>query len=229
MNIFSVPDFAPDIIADLDTASVTFAQRLSGLGNAVIQVLSISGDGRAADIALFQPFLVFITEAYGNGFNKWQWDTAAGHLRDAADSASTVIADPTVRSFYIMMVTALCDIYESVNSMYWDNHFVDIPPGMNLPEKQEEAVQELISEFTEFQEQCLITDRGGGVKELTIIVMQSNQVVAQLSIIADPNTALVVMGFIGEHIITVDDYNPYVFELLKVFQEEGIGWPPAVV
>jgi len=228
MNIFSIADLAPESLAELDAASIAHAQRLVGLGNAVIQVLRVSGDNRTIDIALLQPFLPFINEAYGDGYHKWDWDSAVIHLRAATDAASTGISNPTVRLFYKTVVNAFCHFYEFSNFKYWISHFVEIPPGMDLLEKNEEAVDYTISQLTEFQEQYIVTVRGGGALEVTIIINQSNELAAQFSIIADPHAALVVVGFIGEHNITVEDYNPYVIELLKIFEDEGIPWPPAV-
>ncbi len=228
MNIYSIQNYAPDVMVDLDAASIAFAQRLVGLGNAATEVLSISGDDRAADIALIDPFFNFITEAYGSGYYEWVWDSASANLRESGNNASIVIVDPAVRTFYLTIISSICNIFESLNSIYWDNHYILFNPNINLQEEYEETYQDIISKFTEFQEAYEIIERGDGVKELTVIINQSSQVVAQFTIISNPSAALVVMGFIGQHEITVNDYNPYVLELLKVFYDEGINWPPAV-
>jgi len=226
MNIFSISDLIPGNPSAEDVSAIAYSGRIVGLGNALIQVLGVSGDNRGNDIALIHPFLDFVMGAYGQGFYEWNWDTAAANLRQASIAPAALLTDPAYKAIYEGVVSYIAEEYEFRNYLYWSNHFVDIPPGTDLVQKHQEADQYLISQFTEFNEQYIITDRGGGVKELTVWINQGMNLVAQFSVIADPNSPLVVMGFIGQHTIVPADYNPYFLEIFDVFESEHIAWPP---
>ncbi len=227
MNIFLVPQMlSPEIMDELDSASIAFADRLTGLGNALGDVLAVSGDGRALDIAMISPFLTLIEETYSDGYSDRIKEVAGEHLRDSGAAAASLIPDSDYRAFYRLEVDYQADDYEHEGYHCWARHYVDLPPETDFLEKQEEAIQYVIDEFNVFEESYVVTERGGGVKELSVQIDKGEDTIAQFTVIGDPANPLSVVGYIGEHTIVPDDYNPYFVELIGVFYSEHYDWPP---
>ncbi len=230
MNIYSVPQvLSPEIIDSLDDASIAYASSLTGLGDDLNEVLAVSGDDRSVDIALIAPFLTLIDEVYGEGYSDARKAAAAEHLRTSGALASSLIAETEYREIYRAVVDYIAEDYAFFGFACWSRHYMNLPAGVDYIEAQEDAIQEMVDDFNRFSEQYVLTERGGGVKELSVQVNEGENVVAQFTIIGDPENPLVVTGYIGEHTIVPDDYNPYIAGLLGVFESEGYVWPASSI
>ncbi len=226
MNILNVPVYYPDLLDEIDQSSSDFAERMDGLSEALTDVITVSG--RDDDIALLEPYMEFIQEAFGEGYDEKNWDTAADNLLDGIQNASSLIGDQDYRLMYELVGEYVADRYKFKNFMAWSTHYVTLEAQGETYryERNLAAVQRIIDGFNEFDEQYTLTDRGNGVLELTVDIYYDMDVIAQFSVIGDPSNPLVVTGFIGEHTIVSGDYNPYFFSLFGIFQDEGINWPP---
>jgi len=226
MNIFSVPHMlSPEIRAELDSEAIAFADSLVGLGDALTEVMAVSGDDRGVDIALIAPFLTLIDESYGDGYSDPIKEIAAVHLGDSGAAVANLIPEIEYKAIYNAVVDYCVQDYAHDGYSCWSRHFVNLPTGTDFLEKQQEAIQYLFDDFRDYSEQYILTERGGGIKELSVQVYEGEDIVAQFTVIGDPANPLVILGYIGEHSIVPDDYNPYVVELLAVFESEHIIWP----
>lgn len=226
MNIFSVPHMlSPEIRGELDSEAIAFADSFTGLGNALAEVMAVSGDDRGVDIALIAPFLTLIDESYGDGYSDPIKEIAAVHLKDSGAAVANLIPETEYRAIYNAVVDYCVQGYAHDGDKCWSRHYVNLPPGTDFLEKQQEAIQYLLDDFREYSEQYILTECGGGIKALSVQVYEDEDIVADFIVIGDPANPLVVLGYIGEHDIVPDDYNPYVVELLGVFESEHIIWP----
>jgi hypothetical protein len=226
MNVFTVPVLSPELLAELDSNSISFANRITGLGNALIDVLATSGDGRAADIGLMVPYINLFAEAYGGGYRRSTWDTAAGNFLGASEAASDLLTGyPLLKEGYEETAESIADVYEFLNFLFWTDHIVEKEEDDDLLTMFQTATQQIVDKFNHYNGQYYLEERGNGVKALTCIIYEGEDLFGQLEIIGDPTAPLYVTGFIGNHIIIEEDYNPFFIQIFQVFEEEGYEAP----
>ncbi len=172
------------------------------------------------------PFFNLAENAYSDGFKVHDWDTYISIFKDEAIDAALLIGNPIYRQAYLTRVDDIEYIFDLTTRDAWSHHYT-LLEGLGSPLDQYQDGHSITHEmYFEIMEQWNLIERGGGVKELTILVYEGEGLIAQLSVIGDPNAPLSVVGFIGERIITSNDYNPYFMEIFGVFHDERIFWPP---
>lgn len=226
MNILDVPVLFPDLLDDLNADSMEYGDRMTTLASALFEVLAASGDGRGADIALMVPFFNLAENAYSDGYNVFDWDTSISEFKDEANDAALLIGNPVYRQAYLTRVDDIEYIFDLTTRDAWSHHYT-LLEGLGSPLDQYQDGHSITHEmYFKITEQWDLIERGGGVKELTILVYEDEDLIAQFSVIGDPSAPLTVTGFIGERPIIPNDYNPYFLEIFGVFHDERIFWPP---
>jgi len=228
MNIFSVPIPYPELISEINTYSTEFAERIVGLGNALLYLLANSGDDRALDMALIAPYISLYNEAYGDGYNKFKWSEAASNFLTVAYVASDLVSDPVLKDEYVESAEIIADMYDYWCNMFWLAQIVKKDEDDDLYTIYQSGNQHIIDQLTFYDEQYVLEERGGGVITLTVMIYEGIDLFAQIEIVSDPNAPLSVTGFIGGHTIVPDDYIPYFINILAVLEIEG-SWPPLYI